>query len=404
MAESLRVLVVDDFEPDRKVFARILRDKGCGVDTAVDYTEAIEKLSTAEFDVVLIDLKIPNESGEQDPEGGVKLLQEIRRRNIRVGIIVLTGQTKSEVLLRSLKETEQLGYSSFLVKDRLIGLQTGEEGADELFREVQKAANRRLGPEEIVRVLEIDPFVLTYERYLKLESHWVADVQRRAREAKEEWALERLRAERARWLVLCGDRVVRQSGNMQELPGPKELDEIGRETNLVPFVFIRMSENEEVCRAEIPWQATRHPGDFYPSIDIIVKGSNGTRAVLCADLDTGSPEVHLNLEELLERGVITASDLAECKACGLFLDARPHLGRSTPCYWHTVEIGTAKTGSTPVLCEFIERWTESGFHHANVGRKALAGRPLLLQLRVRLELDGKNRVTRVLPPENPVGK
>ncbi len=43
----------------------------------------------------------------------------------------------------------------------------------------------------------------------------------------------------------------------------------------------------------------------------------------------------------------------------------------------------------------ISNWETSGFLTVNRNRQALAGRSLLLKLQIRLELDGKEKVTKI---------
>jgi CheY-like chemotaxis protein len=415
MSEAIRVLVADDFESDRQVFTEVLSRKGCIVDSAPDYNQALAKLTSGNYDVILIDLKMPDKTDEENPKAGVALLREIRVRRIRVGAIVLTGHPS----MNSLKEVEQLGISSYLVKDRLLGIMDLEQGAEELYKEVTKAATKRMSeqgaeelykevtkaamkrvpPEEVERILQIGPFDLTYTAYQKLDSRGVAEVQGKAHEAKDEWAFKKLKEEGARWLVLCGDQVAIQSADLQALPKPDELDKIGQEKDRVPFLFVRLSDEEEVCRLKIPWRQVDNSKDYYPTVDVKVKG-NGKEIMLHGeDFDTGSADIHLSLEHLLEEGIITEQDIARCRP-PYYIPERPMHGINTPCYLHSVAIGVT-SDCKPVMCELIEDWNKSGFCEQNRKRKALVGRSLLLQLRVRLELDGANGgVTRVLPPEN----
>ena len=65
----LRVLVVDDFEPLRKIVRAVLSKSGSPtlrdavVAEAADLSEARTKLSTDVFDVVILDLSLPDGSG-----------------------------------------------------------------------------------------------------------------------------------------------------------------------------------------------------------------------------------------------------------------------------------------------------------------------------------------------------
>src|SRR5437762_3313848 len=58
-----RVLVVDDEAAIRALVAKIIERVGFLVDTARDGREAIEKLQAAEYEVLVIDLMMPNVDG-----------------------------------------------------------------------------------------------------------------------------------------------------------------------------------------------------------------------------------------------------------------------------------------------------------------------------------------------------
>ena len=58
-----RVLVVDDYPMNRMKLARILEQQGHTVDVAGDGVEALAKLKAAPFDVVLLDIVMPELDG-----------------------------------------------------------------------------------------------------------------------------------------------------------------------------------------------------------------------------------------------------------------------------------------------------------------------------------------------------
>ncbi|MGA2116438.1 MAG: sigma-54 dependent transcriptional regulator [Bryobacteraceae bacterium] len=79
-----RVLLVDDEESQRTDLAAMVTSLGFQVDTAVDGTEALEKLASFPASVILTDLVMPKLDG-------IALLRELMRRGIRTPTIVLTS-------------------------------------------------------------------------------------------------------------------------------------------------------------------------------------------------------------------------------------------------------------------------------------------------------------------------
>lgn len=71
-AQSLKVLVADDDEMSRKLITKLLERKGLSVTCAEDGAKALELIKKSDFDVVLMDIQMP----ELD---GVELTQMVRR-------------------------------------------------------------------------------------------------------------------------------------------------------------------------------------------------------------------------------------------------------------------------------------------------------------------------------------
>jgi two-component system, sensor histidine kinase and response regulator len=85
---DLIVLVVDDNRVIRELVTRQLAKLGVRSETAVDGNDAIAKLEAASYDIVLMDVQMP----EMD---GIAATQEVRRKEASLGkhttIIALTG-------------------------------------------------------------------------------------------------------------------------------------------------------------------------------------------------------------------------------------------------------------------------------------------------------------------------
>jgi DNA-binding NtrC family response regulator len=79
-----RILIVDDEETIRNVLSIILKDEGYIVDTAETGYEALKKCDEINFNVALIDIKLP------DIEG-TKLLSKIKPVIPKIRKVILTG-------------------------------------------------------------------------------------------------------------------------------------------------------------------------------------------------------------------------------------------------------------------------------------------------------------------------
>jgi CheY-like chemotaxis protein len=85
-----RVLVVDDEPAVRDLMHALVRHIGHHVETAESGPEALEKLATAEFDLVFTDLVMPGMKGDA-------LAREIKQRKPELPIVLLTGHKPPQV-------------------------------------------------------------------------------------------------------------------------------------------------------------------------------------------------------------------------------------------------------------------------------------------------------------------
>ncbi|HUS05412.1 MAG TPA: sigma-54 dependent transcriptional regulator [Bryobacteraceae bacterium] len=91
-----RILVVDDEEAIRESLETLLEMEGYAVELAVNATEGLKKLAASNFDLVLLDLMMPDRSG-------MEVLHEVRTRDQETPIILLTAYGSIEVAVKALK-------------------------------------------------------------------------------------------------------------------------------------------------------------------------------------------------------------------------------------------------------------------------------------------------------------
>ena len=101
----MKILVVDDDAIVIKSCRRILEAEGFEVTTVPSAEEALEKIKNYDFDLLLIDVKMP----EHD---GLFLIQEIKKNWPDIPIIVMSGYPTPETITDVLK----LGAPLFIPK------------------------------------------------------------------------------------------------------------------------------------------------------------------------------------------------------------------------------------------------------------------------------------------------
>lgn len=105
MAEAIHILVVDDDPAVRDVLAEGLKDSGYECQTASDGSEALLKLQSNGFQLVVSDIDMPQMDG-------MRLLQEIKKVRPDTEIVMLTGVLDVETAIQSMR----LGANDYLTK------------------------------------------------------------------------------------------------------------------------------------------------------------------------------------------------------------------------------------------------------------------------------------------------
>ena len=102
-----RILVVDDNEMNRDMLSRRLQRKGYHVDTAIGGREALEALAAESYDLVLLDIMMPDVDGFQ-------VLESARRQYdaTELPIIMATAKTESDDIVKAL----EMGASDYVTK------------------------------------------------------------------------------------------------------------------------------------------------------------------------------------------------------------------------------------------------------------------------------------------------
>lgn len=95
MTDAPHILVVDDDTRLRDLLRKYLSDNGFTVTTAADAAEARQRLAAFEFDLIILDVMMPGESGFE--------LTRALRRNDDVAILLLTAMATAESRIEGLE-------------------------------------------------------------------------------------------------------------------------------------------------------------------------------------------------------------------------------------------------------------------------------------------------------------
>lgn len=103
--DKAHILIVDDEPNVRFVLERTLVNDGYRIETVENGSEAIQKIAHAAYDLLLLDLNMK-------PVGGIQVLNEVRKRDADMVVIILTAHSSIESAVEALR----LGAFDYLYK------------------------------------------------------------------------------------------------------------------------------------------------------------------------------------------------------------------------------------------------------------------------------------------------
>lgn len=96
MAKTGNILVADDEEVIRTLLEGLLSQKGHRVFLAANGRESIEKLTDNRFDIILLDINMPDMSG-------IEILKQVKEKDPEIEVIMITGFASYETAVDALK-------------------------------------------------------------------------------------------------------------------------------------------------------------------------------------------------------------------------------------------------------------------------------------------------------------
>jgi CheY-like chemotaxis protein len=105
----MRVLLADDNDVNRYVIGRFLEKWGVEYDVAVNGREAVEKVATGNYAVVLMDLQMPELSGYD-------AVRAIRRMSDPRCALVPVIAVSASMRMRDQEDLDAAGFSDFIGK------------------------------------------------------------------------------------------------------------------------------------------------------------------------------------------------------------------------------------------------------------------------------------------------
>ena len=123
--DTLRVLIVDDEDDFRETIVKRLNARKIIAEGAASGIQALEILANKDFDVIVLDVKMPDMDG-------IETLRHIKKLKPEIEVIMLTGHASVEFGLKGM----QLGAFDYVMKPAPLS---------ELLDTIGQAYNKKRG-------------------------------------------------------------------------------------------------------------------------------------------------------------------------------------------------------------------------------------------------------------------
>lgn len=132
MDEKIKLLIADDEDRLRSTIAAWLTDEGFIVEEAQDGKEAIKKVQAKDFDIALLDIKMPGANG-------LEVLRYIKKNSGSTEVVMMTGMSDVTMAVEAMK----LGAREYLTKP---------VDMDQLVPQLRNLLKKRDAEERILRL------------------------------------------------------------------------------------------------------------------------------------------------------------------------------------------------------------------------------------------------------------
>lgn len=152
---SLHILLVDDEQIVHQTLGPYLRDSGHQVDDADEGVKALQLLETNDYDLALLDIKMPGING-------LSVLSKIGEIRPELSVVIITGHGNMEMVIQALR----LGAVDFLPKpvklleldavleksSRIRHLRQGQRRLKETIKGIQSSEDINLGNRRLIGI------------------------------------------------------------------------------------------------------------------------------------------------------------------------------------------------------------------------------------------------------------
>lgn len=101
----MKILIIEDEPELRKSMKLYLHQEGYVIESASDFSKALEKIEVYDYDCILVDITLPKGSG-------LDIIKQLKQNHSKAGIIIISAKSSSEDKIMGL----DLGADDYLAK------------------------------------------------------------------------------------------------------------------------------------------------------------------------------------------------------------------------------------------------------------------------------------------------
>ena len=104
--QRTRILVADDEPATQRNIEKTLEKEGYSVKTASNADQVLQEINQHSFDLIILDIRMPDSTAKLSKRAGVDALQKIRAKGLDIPVIMLSATLDSTLV------AEALSYST----------------------------------------------------------------------------------------------------------------------------------------------------------------------------------------------------------------------------------------------------------------------------------------------------
>jgi CheY-like chemotaxis protein len=370
---NAKILSIDDDEVFLNGTKMMFEQRGLEMVGVTDGKKALQILKKQyfDYDLVIIDLAMP----EMD---GIEIFKAIRKLNPQLPAIFVSAHFGEQQWEKRLRD---LGLKTKRI-EKPFPIITSPH-----FRPIEEMVKNL---KENYRIAMSRPFKFSLKEFMELTD----DEQDRVFE--DAYSVNGIFVENyfernpeKDWLTIVREPGnIIASGSSKDEPFEEDLWGLSQKLNAPVFTYSRARIIEQI---DTSWSRKPNSDDYYPTITLGFH-SNGGQKTLQGDFDTGSTHSFLSYEEILKMDALDRKPLFRSVSKVLWGKSYTYFRKKLT----SKLFGSTKEKQIELKCELVKNWQDSPQAMHFRDRVALIGRNILLDNKLKLLLDGENKVTDIL--------